>query len=151
MKRSFLILTLAFCTPSPIIGQVTFTGTWKADDVGFPPWTFVLKTDGGKVTGWVSQGASDAKTGMSTSMVQATEITAGTVAGNRVSFKIPGVDGNIITFNGILNGSEIGFTREVVGTAGYLGIYGATGLALYRQGGLLVGRSSRTANGQRAL
>jgi ribonuclease BN (tRNA processing enzyme) len=127
MKRSFLILTLAFCTLSPMIAQVTFTGAWKADDVGFPPWTFVLKPDGGKVTGWVSQGASDAKTGMTTTAVQATEITDGTVAGNRVSFKIPGIGANIITFNGILNGSEIGFTREVVGTAGYTGIYGATG------------------------
>ena len=127
MKHSFLILTLAFCTVSPIIAQATFTGTWKADDVGFPPWTFVLKSDGGKVTGWVSQGASDTETGMSTTAVQATEITDGTVAGNRVSFKIPGIGANIITFNGILNGSEIGFTREVVGTAGYTGIYGATG------------------------
>src|SRR5271170_5964484 len=90
MKRSFLILTLAFCTLSPIIAQVTFSGTWKADDVGFPPWTFVLKPDGGKVTGWVSQGGSDAKTGMTTTMVQATEIRDGAEAGDRVSFKIPG-------------------------------------------------------------
>jgi ribonuclease BN (tRNA processing enzyme) len=110
----------------PAVAQVTITGTWKADDVGFPPWTFILKADGGKVTGWVTQGGSDPKTGMTTTATQPTEITEGKLEGNRVSFKLDSM-GNVITFNGIVNGSQITFSREVVGSGGFSGIYGARG------------------------
>ena len=126
MTNKVFALALSFCMVSPAIAQVTVSGTWKADDVGFPPWTFILKADAGKLTGWATQGGSDPKTGMTTTATQPTEITEGRVEGNRVSFKVGGL-GNVITFNGIVNGSEMAFTREVVGGAGFSGIYGATG------------------------
>ena len=48
-----------FCVPAglllaaalSVMGQDSATGTWKADEVAFAPWTFILKADGGNVKG----------------------------------------------------------------------------------------------------
>ena len=126
MRSASLSLALAFSI-FPAIAQVAVTGTWKAEDVGFPPWTFVFKADGAMVTGWVSQGVSDPNTGTTTTLVQPQEISEGAVEGNRITFKVARTGGNVITFTGIVNGGEIAFTREVVGNQGLNGIFGATG------------------------
>jgi ribonuclease BN (tRNA processing enzyme) len=126
------ILALACCFPFPVAAQVTVTGTWKADDVAFPPWTFVLKADGNKLSGAVSQGRSDPATSMMTSLVQAVEITEGALDGNRLSFKVNAPTGNAIAFSGVVNGDTITFTREVVsGSSGLNGIFGAKGASSF--------------------
>lgn len=127
-----LILALACCFPFPAGAQVTVTGTWKADDVAFPPWTFVLKADGNKLSGAVSQGRSDPASSTVTTLVQAVEITEGAIDGNRLSFKVNALNGNTIAFSGVVNGDTITFTREVVsGSSGLNGIFGAKGASSF--------------------
>ena len=107
------VLALACCFPFAAAAQVTVTGTWKADDVAFPPWTFVLKADGNKLSGAVSQGRSDPATSTVTALVQAMEISEGAIDGNRLSFKV-NANGNTIAFSGVVNGDTIyaGYDRS---------------------------------------
>jgi hypothetical protein len=127
-----LILALACCFPFPAAAQVTITGTWKADDVAFPPWTFVLKADGNNLSGAVSQGRSDPASSMVTTLVQAVEITEGAIDGNRLSFRVNALNGNTIAFSGVVNGDTIAFTRELVSeSSGLNGIFGAKGASSF--------------------
>ena len=125
--RTKIILALACCFPLAARAEVRVTGTWKADDVAFAPWTFVLKADSNQLTGAVSQGRSDPATSMVTALVQAVEITDGAIEGNRLSFKV-NANENTIAFSGVVNGDTITFSREVVsGSSGLNGIFGVRG------------------------
>ena len=46
MRSRLFALALAFSAVFPVLAQTSFTGTWKATEVGFAPWTFVFKPDG---------------------------------------------------------------------------------------------------------
>jgi len=101
--------------------QVTdFTGVWLAYDVTYAPWTFDLKQTGTALTGRVWQNGA---------VTAVTQITAGVVTGNRLSFKLNGPGaGGVISFSGTRNSDSIDFTRssEKVGQAGSGdGLYGA--------------------------
>jgi ribonuclease BN (tRNA processing enzyme) len=112
------------------------TGTWKAENVGFAPWTFSLQSNAGKLTGTVSQGAFDPPTRVSTTLTTPTPIQDGVIDGNRVSFKCMSPGGvRTIVFKGVIDGDSIAFTREVQvrpgGDPGMNGIYGASGAARF--------------------
>ncbi len=121
-------LTLWLCLCAAARAQSGVTGTWKADEVAFAPWTFVLKTDGGKLTGTVRQGDG----GGTTTLTDATEINSGVVEGNKLSFQVESPDRDrTITFKGVLEGDVITFDRSVEvhpgAFPGMNGIYGAAG------------------------
>ncbi len=130
------------------IGQSGITGSWKAEDVAFAPWTFTLRAEGGKVTGTVSQGGSSGTT--TTTLTGATAIYDGSVEGNNVSFKCDSPDGGrTIAFSGLMSGDTIAFTREVKvqpgGYAGMNGIYGASGASSFTATRVLVSTASAPA------
>jgi ribonuclease BN (tRNA processing enzyme) len=130
MKTAVRFGGLFFAVVVSFIGQDGITGTWKAEDVGFAPWTFTLKVQGANVTGTVSQGGSSGTT--PTTLAGATAIYDGTIEGNSVSFRCDSPDGGrTIAFSGVLAGDIITFTREVKvqpgGYPGMNGIYGASG------------------------
>jgi ribonuclease BN (tRNA processing enzyme) len=115
-----------------ISAQDGISGTWKAQDVAFAPWTFTLKAEGAKVAGTVSQGGSDGTN--TTTLTGAAAIYDGAIEGNHVSFKCDSADGGrTISFSGVMDGDIITFTREVKvqpgGYAGMNGVYGASGAA----------------------
>ena len=115
-------------------GRNGITGTWKAEDVGFAPWTFTLKADGAKLTGTVSQGNSDGTS--TTSLTDDTSISDGVIDGKKISFKCDAPGGQrTISFSGVKEGDTITFTREVKvgpgGSPGMNGIYGASGAAKF--------------------
>lgn len=130
MKNRLSPLVLLFAIPVTICAQDGLTGTWKANDVGFAPWTFVLKTDGSNLTGTVSQGDADGSN--TTQLTGLTPIYDGTVDGKKLSFKCesPGAD-KTITFVGVMDGDTITFDRAVQlrpgAYPGMNGIYGASG------------------------
>ena len=117
--------------PAPHLpAQGSVTGTWKAEEVAFAPWTFTLKAEGAKVTGTVSQGGSSGA--MITTLTGATAIYDGAIEGNKVSFKCDSPDGGrTVSFSGVVAGDIITFTRQVNVQPGRFpgmnGIYGASG------------------------
>jgi ribonuclease BN (tRNA processing enzyme) len=119
----FALATAAAC-------QDALTGTWKATDVAFAPWTFTLRAEDSKLSGTVSQGGSSGS--MTTSLTSSTPIYDGAIDGNRISFKVDSpVGGRTISFSGVVSGKSIDFTREVKvqpgGDPGMNGIFGASG------------------------
>src|ERR1700676_1564653 len=110
MKSASRFAGLLFAVVAGVMGQDAVTGTWKAEEVAFAPWTFILKADGGKVTGTVSQGSLS----NTTTLTGDTAIYDGVVEGNKVSFKCDSPDGvRTILFSGALENDSIAFTREV--------------------------------------
>ncbi len=92
------------------------TGTWRATEVAFAPWTFNLKAVGATVTGTVSQGQKEGASHgtMTTTLTDATPIYNGVIAGNKVSFECDMDNGGrTISFWGLLAGDTIKFTRAV--------------------------------------
>jgi len=115
-------------------GQATTpTGTWKAQDVAYAPWTLNLRVEGNTLKGTVSQGRYNPARGRMTSFTEPVEIYDGTIHGNTISFKCNSPRGGdrTITFIGEIHGDEITFTRDVQvrpgGDPGEDGIYGASG------------------------
>jgi hypothetical protein len=90
-------------------------GTWKAEDVSYPPWTVTLAVDERKVTGTVSQGSTNLMRGRRTDLTGPVEIYDGFIERDIISFKCNSPDGGdrTILFTGKLDGDEILFTREV--------------------------------------
>ena len=130
MKSASWFVGSFFAVVVSCIGQDGITGTWKAEDVAFAPWTFTLKAEGAKVTGTVSQGESSGT--MTTTLTGATPIYDGAIQSSNVSFKCDSPDGGrTITFSGVMAGDTITFTREVKVEPGRFpgmnGIYGASG------------------------
>src|SRR5580704_11601537 len=130
MKSASRVIGLFFAVALSVAGQDGITGTWKAEDVAFAPWTFTLKANGAKVTGTVSQGGSSGET--TTSLTEATAIYDGAIEGSHVAFKCDSPDGGrTIAFSGVMAGDIITFTREVKvqpgGYPGMNGVYGASG------------------------
>jgi ribonuclease BN (tRNA processing enzyme) len=130
MKTASRVIGLSFAVALSVAGQDGITGTWKADEVAFAPWTFTLKAEGAKVTGTMSQGGASG--GTTTSLTGATAIYDGAISGNNVTFKCDSPDGGrTIAFSGVMAGDIIAFTREVKvqpgGYPGMNGIYGASG------------------------
>jgi ribonuclease BN (tRNA processing enzyme) len=131
MKHSLLALVVLWGAAIPAGSQEGITGTWRADAVGFAPWTFSLKAEGATLTGSVSQGGASG--GFTTSLTAWTAIYDGTVDGDHLSFKCKSPDGGVrtITFHGVRDGDTITFDREVLVEAGASpgmnGIYGAAG------------------------
>jgi len=130
MKSASRLVGLFFVVAAGFVCRAGVTGTWKAEDVAFAPWTFTLEAEGAKVTGTVSQGASSAT--MSTTLTGVTPIYDGAIEGNKVSFKCDSPDGGrTISFSGVVAGDTITFTREVKVQPGAFpgmnGIYGASG------------------------
>jgi hypothetical protein len=80
MNRASRFVGLFFAVLVSVIGQDGITGTWKAEDVAFAPWTFTLKAEGAKVTGAVSQGGSSGTT--TTTLSGVTAIYDGVIEGN---------------------------------------------------------------------
>jgi hypothetical protein len=113
MNRAWQFMGVFLAVLVTTFGQDQITGTWKADDVAFAPWTFNLKAEGAKVTGTVSQGGSAGS--ITTSLTDLTPIYDGTIEGNNVSFKCDSPDGGVrtITFAGTIEGDTISFTRAV--------------------------------------
>ena len=135
MKSAPCFVGLFFGVVASCIGQDGITGTWKAEEVAFAPWTFTLKAEGAKVTGTVSQGGSSGTT--TTTLTGATAIYNGTIEGNKVSFKCDSPDGGrTIAFSGVMASNVIAFTREVKVQPGAFpgmnGIYGASGASHFR-------------------
>jgi len=126
------VFTLPACCVAALLiahAQQGLTGTWRAVDVAFAPWTFNLAADGGKLTGTVSQGGQSGD--IVTGLTGLTEIYDGAIDGNSFSFKCdsPG-RGRTITFKGVLDGDVITFDRSVRlngDDPGMDGIYGASG------------------------
>jgi ribonuclease BN (tRNA processing enzyme) len=132
VKSAFAALAFFIAILVLAHAQGGINGAWTAEDVAFPPWTFNLQSDGAKLTGTVSQGGSNAATGMVTSLTAPTPIQDGAVEGNRISFQVVAPGGSrSITFTGVIDGDAINFTREVKvqpgGDPGQNGIYGAAG------------------------
>jgi ribonuclease BN (tRNA processing enzyme) len=131
MKNGLPRLTLLLAIPVTIWAQDGVTGTWKANDVGFAPWTFTLNADGTKLTGTVRQGDIDGSN--TTQLTGSTPIYDGTVEGKKLSFKCesPGGGDKTITFTGVMDGDTITFDRAVQlhpgANPGMNGIYGASG------------------------
>jgi ribonuclease BN (tRNA processing enzyme) len=128
------LTALAFFIAILVLAQAQsgIKGTWTAEEVAFAPWTFSLQSDGAKLSGTVSQGGSNPATGMVTTLTNPVEIQDGTVDGNKISFKVAAPGGaRTITFNGVVDGDSITFTRAVViqpgGDSGQNGIFGASG------------------------
>jgi ribonuclease BN (tRNA processing enzyme) len=130
MNRASRFAAAFLAAAAAVVAQPSVTGTWKAEDVAFAPWTFTLTADGAKLTGAVSQGASSGS--MTTQLSGATPIYDGTIEGNQLSFKcdVPG-GGRTVTFSGTMEGDLITFTRTVQvqpgADRGMNGIYGASG------------------------
>ena len=114
---------------------VAVTGTWKAQEVAYAPWTLNLRAEGTTLTGTVSQGRYDGFRRRVTTLTQPVEIYDDTILGNTLSFKCnsPGPGARTITFTGEIHGEEITFTRNVQvragGDPGENGIYGASGVS----------------------
>src|SRR5690242_15532970 len=128
LKSAFVALAFFVTILFIAYAQDGLKGTWTADDVAFPPWTFNLQSEGSKLSGTVSQGTSNAATGVATSLTAPTPIQDGAIEGNRLSFKVLAPGGSrTITFAGVIDGDTINFTREVVvqpgGDPGQNGIY----------------------------
>jgi hypothetical protein len=111
------------------------SGTWKAEDVSFPPWTVTLAVDEGKATGTVSQGSTNLMRGRHTDLTGPVAIYDGFLERDIISFKCNSPDGGdrTILFTGKVDGNEIVFTREVKlrpgGNPGDDGIFGLAGAA----------------------
>src|ERR1039458_106535 len=129
MKSASRFVGLFFAVLVSVIGQDGFTGTWRAEDVAFAPWTFTLKAEGARMTGTVSQGGSAGTT--TTALTGATAIYDGAIEGNNVSFKCDSPDGGrTIAFSGVIKGDIITFTREAkVQPGGYPGMNGICGVS----------------------
>jgi hypothetical protein len=127
-------ITVTFVTDGgvPTDQTTALTGTWKAQDVAYAPWTLNLRVEGNTVKSTVSQGPFNPANGYTTSLTEPVEIYDGTIHGNTVSFKCDSPDRGerTITLIGEINGDEITFTRHVQvhsgGDPGLDGIYGAT-------------------------
>jgi hypothetical protein len=93
---------LVACAPAS--AQSGFTGTWRVDGVGPSlPWTVVLRADGPRVTGTVSQCANSPA-----------DVDEGRIEGNVVAFKCQNANGSrTITLTGTLVNDEIAFTWDV--------------------------------------
>ena len=138
--------------PRGALAGQSITGTWKAEGVGFAPWTFTLKADGAQVTGTVSQGGSSGA--WTTTLTGETPIYDGAVSGNQVSFKCDSPGGErTISFSGVMAGDVITFTRAVKvqpgADPGMNGIYGASG-ATHFTAKRVVGPGSEPVPGPRA-
>jgi hypothetical protein len=128
MTRRMLALCVMSATvlalgPSAASAQPgSVTGLWQATGVTFAPWTFEFVLNGTTLTGTVRQSG-----GISTPA----NIRDGSVLGARVAFKTDSPSGGrIISFDGILAGDSIVFTRSVedpTGTVGGSGLFGAGG------------------------
>jgi hypothetical protein len=128
LPLGFLFGTLLVCAQQPPPG----TQHWEAKTgVGFAPWTFDLRIEGGTVTGVIGQARTDPPTSTVTTLIGPFEIYDGKAAGNNIEFKAKTPDGlRIITFQGVRNGDSISFKRSVQvisGVPGQNGILGGAG------------------------
>ena len=140
MRWTAVTLALALACVAP--AQNSITGTWKAESVGFAPWTFSLSMQGDGLTGSVSQGRTNGSDpNDTTDLTGLTPIYDGVVEGNRISFKCDSPDGGArtILFTGVLEGDTITFDREAQvraganpGANGIYGAYGATHFTAHR-------------------
>lgn len=127
-------IALALMMACSAFAQTSVTGTWKADDVAFAPWTFVFKSAGSQLAGAVSQGGSSGT--MTTSLTAPQAIYDGTVQGDRIRFRVDSPDGvRTVSFTGVVSGDRIAFERKVEvqagGSPGMNGIFGASGAASF--------------------
>jgi len=153
MKTASKVIGLFFAMALSVAGQDGITGTWKAEEVAFAPWTFTLKAEGAKVTGTVSQGGASG--GTTTSLTGATAIDDGAISGNNVTFKCDSPDGGrTIAFSGVMAGDIITFKREVKvqpgGYPGMNGIYGASGASDFTARRVLVSTAPAPAAAEAA-
>lgn len=106
--KTTLLATLALVTTAFVALAADATGTWKADVPGrngTTETTFVLKVEGGAVTGSIDAGRG------------AAPIAEGKVDGDTITFvqEFPGRDGGParkITYTGKVSGDHIDFTRD---------------------------------------
>jgi alcohol dehydrogenase (cytochrome c) len=105
MKRKLCFLALGLFTPVTAAGQTGFTGTWQAS--GAPPqetWTAVLRVDGTRVVGAVSDCAS----------VPPVEIAGGRVDGDTLRFTCTNPIGTRrVTLTGRLQSDAIAFSADI--------------------------------------
>lgn len=120
--------------PDPLVVRHNpAAGTWKAEDVSYPPWTVTLAVDGTKVTGTVSQGSINIMRGRRTDLTGPVAIYDGFIERDTISFKCDSPDGGdrTILFTGKIDAGEIAFTREVKlrpgGNPGEDGIFDLSG------------------------
>ena len=118
--------------PALVVRRNPAAGTWKAEDVAYPPWTLTLAVDEGKVTGTVSQASTDLRRGRRTDWTGPVAIYDGFIERDTVSFKCNSPDGDrTMLFTGKIDGNEVVFTREVKlrpgGNPGDDGIFGLGG------------------------
>ena len=113
MKRISCVLGMLFAVCVPVYSQTGVNGTWQVDGVGMPfPWQVVLRADGARLTGMVSQCASGPNA----------EISEGSIDGSTIRFKCKRADGvSTISFTGRIKGDEIAFGREIQIGDGFIG------------------------------
>jgi hypothetical protein len=102
-----------------LLVQADISGRWQTTTVANGPWIIELQVNGNKVAGSIRQGADGTPV----------PIYFGSVEGNAITFKVTSPDGDrIITFNGKITRTEIGFGRQVEvrpgGARGDTGIFG---------------------------
>jgi hypothetical protein len=115
MIRSIVVATAMLLMPQ----AAEISGRWQTTNVPNGPWILELQVSGNKVAGNVREGANGTPV----------PIYFGSIEGNAVTFKVTSPDGDrIITFNGKITRTEIGFGRQVEvrpgGTRGDTGIFG---------------------------
>ena len=107
MRSILRVLAILFVTCVPSDAQTGLTGTWRVQST--PPFEVVLRVNGTRLTGRVSQCA----------MNVSAEIFDGAANGNTVTFKCTSADGDrTVTFTGIGSGDEMGLTWTLEVRAG---------------------------------
>lgn len=104
MRRLILILMAVLGLSAAAFGAEQASGTWKATldtPQGSQENTFVLKEDGGKVTGTISGG-----------MLGSVQISDGKLDGDKISFSIT-TDFGTITYKGTIKGDDMNLTLTV--------------------------------------
>jgi hypothetical protein len=99
--RQFLLLLIAVCGLASLATAQDAAGTWHASidtPNGVEQNTFVLKVDGGAVTGTVTGG-----------MLGEQPITTGKIDGDKITFAINS-DFGVITYSGKIQGDEMKLT-----------------------------------------
>jgi hypothetical protein len=98
MKRFFLMLTIVLGVSFMALAAEDPAGTWKGTmetPMGSQGNTFVLKVDGGKLTGTLSH-----------DMMGSRQISDGKIDGERISFSVNS-DFGIITYSGTVKGDTL--------------------------------------------
>ena len=104
MRRLIFVLTVVFGLAFAAFGAEKAAGTWKATietPQGRQESTFVLKEDGGKVTGTVGGG-----------MLGTQQISDGKLDGDKISFSIT-TDFGVISYKGAIKGDDMNLTITV--------------------------------------